>query len=89
MRIFSLLLFLLMTSCTTVQYKDTYLKYSGYVEGCADATILMIMIMKPDLDPNNINPVFVDATCMDLYLRKLEEENIKPPMERLDENEMI
>ena len=89
MRVFSLLFFLLMTACTTVKYKDTYLKYSGYMDGCADAATEVVLILRDDLTREQINNAWLDAMCMELYLIKLEQENIKPHIERLDRNEAI
>ncbi|MHA1676325.1 MAG: hypothetical protein ACTSU6_04025 [Candidatus Njordarchaeales archaeon] len=92
-----LILALLLSGCVTetkyttiTKYMPhTYLKFSGYVQGCADIAQYLIMELRPDMDPSSINMTVLDATCLELYMLKLEEENIKPPMKRFDRNEMI
>lgn len=89
MKLISVLLFLFMASCASQPKQHTYLKYAGYMEGCVDTASTIIMQSNPDLTPRNIDRVALDTMCMELYLIKLETENIKPPMKRYDRNEMI
>lgn len=86
------LLFILMCGCTTVVKKHTYLKYSGYMEGCANGLIIGAMSADRDLRYAEINQVWVDTTCMEVYLQKLEAYDIEPPEgldKHLDRNEML
>lgn len=86
MKWISILLFLLLSACAS-QPKPTYLKYAGYIEGCADGVIEIVFAFKPEID--EINPVFVDSLCMEKYILKLESENIEIPMRIVDKNEAI
>lgn len=89
MKLISLLLFLMLGACVHKPVAHTYLKYSGYIDGCAAGTKNIIIIINPEVVEENINNVWLDTICMKLYLLKLEKESIKPPMKRLDRNEMI
>ena len=87
---------LLLSACTSIpvkiehipviKFKDSYLKYSGYVDGCADTASKLVQQSYPNDD---VNDVWLDAMCMDLYLLKLEEENIEPEMARYHRYEGI
>lgn len=85
-------LLLLISGCSTTVKKHTYLKYSGFMEGCANGLVIGVLTAKPDMQYKNINPVWIDTSCMELYLKKLEADDIKPPEsinKYLDRNEMI
>lgn len=91
-KILSILFFISLTGCTTIVEKDTYLKYSGYMEGCANGLVVGALSARQDLQYQDINPVWVDTHCMEMYLRKLETDDIEPPKgidKHLDRNEMI
>jgi len=89
MRLISITLFMFMGACASQPKQHTYLKYSGYIEGCADATLTIVMQNNPDITLENVNRTALDAMCMELYLIKLDADNIKPPMTRFDRNETI
>lgn len=89
MKLISILLFLALGACAHKPVPHTYLKYSGYMDGCADTTIYTILANNPDFNEENINYTVLDAMCMDLYLMKLEEEDIKPPMIRIKGDEIL
>jgi len=80
----SLILFLFLSACAT-NTPHTYLKYSGYIDGCADMADKLIQ----SIYNAPASPTIREAMCMELYLIKLEAENIKPPMKRLDRNEIL
>ena len=88
-RLISILLFIVLTACAHKPVPHTYLKYSGYIDGCAVGMGYIVINMNPDLTLDTLNMPLLDALCMDLYLERLEKENIKPPMKRLDINEVI
>ena len=84
MRLIKLVLLLLSlaltAACATTPQPHTYLKYSGYIEGCVDVATELIVESNEHITRENIDPVFLDTLCMQMYLIKLEIENIKPPM---------
>lgn len=91
-KLISILGLIVLTGCTTIVEKDTYLKYSGYMEGCVDGLTVGVLAARQDLMYEDLNQVWVDTHCMDMYLRKLERDDIEPPEgidTYLDRNEMI
>ena len=89
MKLISVLLFIALSGCAHKPVPHTYLKYSGYVEGCTIGMEQIILATNTNLTSDTLNMPVLDALCMDLYLIKLETEDIKPPIRRLDRNEMI
>lgn len=89
MKLISILLFLTLGACAHKPVPHTYLKYSGYIDGCAAGVKNIVMTLNSEVTEENINNVWLDAICMELYLIKLETESIKPSMKRFDRNEMI
>jgi len=89
MKWISILSLLFLSACATTPQPHTYLKYSGYMSGCADASVQVILMMRPDLTDEMLKYDVLDALCMELYLHKLEVENIKPNFEKYDRNEAI
>lgn len=91
-KILSILFLVYLTGCTTIVEKDTYLKYSGYLEGCVNGLSVGVLAAKPEWSYQDLNPVWVDTHCMEMYLDKLERDDIDPPKgidKYLDRNEMI
>lgn len=83
---------LLLTACSTPPKQHTYLKYSGYIDGCVDATLHMAVLLHPQVNNvNQLDPVWYESMCMDFYLNKLDKENIKPKDidKHIDRNEQI
>jgi len=89
MKWISVLLMLGLSACATTPQPHTYLKYSGYISGCADASVELVLAFKPEATVQTLNYDMLDAMCMELYLIKLEHENIKPNFEKYDRNEAI
>ena len=88
MRIISLTLCLFLSACVT--RKHTYLKYAGYIEGCHDATVSILLVQNPGATEDMLDQSILDSMCMEMYLIKLNHDNLEPPkMKRLDRNEMI
>lgn len=88
MKSISVLLFLFLSACAS-QPKHTYMKYSGYIDGCSDASVQVILLMRQDLTRELLRYDQLDALCMELYIYKLEAEGIKPDFKKYDRNEMI
>lgn len=89
MKLISILLFLVLGACAHKPAPHTYLKYSGYMDGCADTATQFLFLFRPELKKTGINPAYLDHTCMEMYILKLESEDIKLPMKRFNRNEMI
>ena len=60
-----------------------YSPYAGYIEGCVFGSVGMAVAL--GYDPYDINKQAVDAMCMNIYLHKLETENIQRPQRRVKE----
>jgi len=74
---------LLLNACVSAPPR-TYLEYSGHITGCADMATFLY-----ETNERQINRVFLDAMCMELYIKRLEKENIKHEIKRHIKSDVI
>ena len=87
-KIIIVLTLLFTVACATTPEPRSYLEYSGFITGCMDNNIDLMQQSYPEINEDNIPYQFV-ARCMELYIERLEKENIKPKMKRHKKSDVI